>query len=56
MDEATSKYRNAHLHRWNWQCWDRLPVVSAEDAINEFVEEPNLRFGLFDDNTEIRLL
>ncbi len=34
---------------------DRLPSVSAEDVIVEFVEELCLRFGLFDDNTQVRL-
>ncbi len=55
MDKARSKYGNDHHIRWNWQCWDGLPIVSAEDGIVEFVEELSLRFGLFDDNTQICL-
>ncbi len=46
MNKARSKYGNAHYHRWNRQCWDRLPVVSAEGDIVEFVEELSLRFAL----------
>ncbi len=55
MDAARSEHGSAHHHPWNWQCWNRLPGVSAEDGIVEFVEEPCLCFGLFDDNTQIRL-
>ncbi len=49
MDEARSKYVIAHHHRWNWQSWNTLPGVV------ELVEELCLRFGLIDDNTQIRL-
>ncbi len=37
----------------NWLYWGRLSVM--EDGIEEFVDELGLRFGLFDDNTQIRL-
>ncbi len=33
----------------------RLPGVIAEDGIVEFVEELCLRFGLFNDNTQVCL-
>ncbi len=56
MDKARSKHGSAHHHRFNWQCWNRLPSVSAEDSTVEFVEELCVRLGLFDDNTQIRLL
>ncbi len=49
MDKARSSYENAHHHRWNWKCWNRLPVVGAEDGVVEFIEE---HFRLFDDNTQ----
>ncbi len=55
MDEARSKHGSAHYHQWNWQCWGRLPGVIAEDGIVEFVKELCLRFGLFDDNTQVSL-
>ncbi len=55
MDKARSNYGNAHQHRWNWQCWDSLPVVSAEDGIVEFVVEICMHFGSFDNNTQVRL-
>ncbi len=55
MDKSKSKYGSAHRHRWNWQCWNKLPGVSAEGGIVDFVEELCLRFGLFDDSTQIRL-
>ncbi len=55
MDEARSKHENAHHHRWNWQNWDRLFLVRAKDGIEGFVDEPGLRFWLFDDNTRTRL-
>ncbi len=55
MDEARSKHGSAHYHQWNWQCWDRLPGVIAEEGLVEFVEELCLRFGLFDDNTQVSL-
>ncbi len=55
MDEARTKHGSAHHPRWNWLCWNSLPGVSAEDGIVEFVEELCLHFGLFDDNTQIRL-
>ncbi len=42
MDKARSKHGNAHHHRWNWQCWHRLPVVSAEVGIVEFVTNLHL--------------
>ncbi len=54
MDDARSKHENAHHHRWNLECWDTLPVVRAEDGIEEFVDELGLRFVLFDDTTQIR--
>ncbi len=37
----------------HWLYWGKLSVV--EDGIEEFVDELSLRFGLFDDNTQIRL-
>ncbi len=53
--EARNKYGNAHHRRWNWQCWDRSSVVSAEGDIVEFVEELILCYGLFNDNTRTSL-
>ncbi len=35
--------------------WVGLPVVRAEDGIVEFIEKLSLRFGLFDDNTQLCL-
>ncbi len=55
MDKAKSKHGSAHRHRWNWQCWNKLPGVSAEGGIVEFVMDLSLRFGLFVDSTQIRL-
>ncbi len=37
----------------HWVYWGRLSLV--EDGVEEFVDELSLRFGLFDDNTQIRL-
>ncbi len=37
----------------HWVYWGRLSVV--EDGIEKFVDELGLRFGLFDDNTQIRI-
>ncbi len=55
MDKARSKHGSAHHHRWNWQCWNRLPGVSVADGIVEFVEKLCLRFEHFDDSTQFRL-
>ncbi len=55
MDNARTKYGNAHHHRWSRKCWDRWSVVMAEEGIAEFVEELSLLFGLFDEDTQIRL-
>ncbi len=55
MVEVTSKYGNAQHHGWNWQCWDRLPIISLEGSIEEFDGELSLRFGLCDDSIEVRL-